>query len=212
MPLTEKREYRRVYLAFLVIATIGSWWYPWRALTSLASYGGGGIFNGGGYGVYIFTYLGTGLSLILTALFVLRQTSRGEWYLALLVAYVSTIVTTNWYEQVWSGLGVIFRPSEFQWWYQSHATGDQIFGTVGGLVWIAVIYPFVTRRGIRFSVPMWVVCGTSFALWVYIGFQLPNESTGAFVLNASTRISSQLIPSFMVYKRGEGVAEQKPTS
>jgi len=190
-----------MYLLFLGIAAIDSWWYPWRALVSLGSYGGAGFFNGGGYEVYIFTYVGAALSLVLVTFFVMKHLSREEWYLAALVGYVTSVVTIGWYEQVWSGLGLVFDSSSFQWWYASHSTGDQVIGTIGGLLSILLIYPFVSKRGLRLSIPLWIACGAAFVVWIAIGYQLPDNSPMAWGLNAITRVSSQLIPVALVFPR-----------
>lgn len=174
------------------------WWFVWVVVTGIGHLGrdpgGSLVFQSpaADHVFYPFTLAAALLSLLGVAGAVAFRERGSRWAvpLGLLVGFVSTVGMINVYEQVFVA-ALETSTGSVSWWayYWGGANG---IGTLLGLLGVAAVLPWVSRRNLR---PAFVVLGIfllGMLIWFAVGFPpVTDGSPTIYALNAATRLLSQ---------------------
>jgi hypothetical protein len=192
----EQRRFLVPYLALVGIGPLLLYWYPLDLLAVLTGSVSQGSFIAADKTnqVYFFTIAAAVVSVVVVSWSILKQERFKRAYLplAILVAYVSTISVTMWYEQLYANLWDVYFHTSY--WYEYY-----ISGFIPGYGWVfidmalvLVAYPWMRTANARLVAMALLLTLVSFTAWISVGYGRPNVSVLDYSLNASSRIFSQL--------------------
>lgn len=149
--------------------------------------------------IFAFTMFGAVLSVVLMTYWIVRQEGNKIRYipLALGVAYIATISTTMWYEQLYANVWDAAHHAS-TWYVFYYMNPDTFLYVVMVMSLVLVAYPWMRRANLKFVAVFALLTVVFFAAWYEVGFGYPVESPLFYFLNGASRIASHLAISFTV--------------
>jgi MFS superfamily sulfate permease-like transporter len=191
------------FLVLLAAGVVYFYWYPLQVLDAISGFNANnGSFDGssGTQQIFAFTVFSAVLSLMLMTYWITQQEAGRLRYVpvALLVAYIATISTTMWYEQLYANLWDLANKSSY--WYDFYYLRPyKVVLTVVDMALLFVAYPWFRRDNIPKVALFSLLTLAMFIGWYAVGFGEPTSSAGAYFFNASSRIFSQAAIAVSVF-------------
>ncbi len=188
----ERKPFSLIYATWLIYSIPALAWFDLTALAGLSNIAwdraGNLVFRTGSTTIYPFTYAAALLSLVGVSYYIITG-ERRLWAIpsAILAARASTIGAINIYEQIFTGIGSLVW-SETVW--SRYYGGDFLTFMWGlsGMLWIITITPWIRRVNLKSVAIALGGFAAGMLAWVMTGYQSPDSSIVAYLLNAATRM------------------------
>lgn len=195
----DERQLRVGFVVLLVAATAYVLWFDWAALAAIlhptTDRAGRVEFAVPGYSntVYPFTYVAAAASLLGVAYYVVRREVRAlrpiyALFLGLLVGNLAAVGMIDAYEQPY-----VVLSGQSYWVQQYWGSPGGIAYTLGGILIVFVVLPWVRRANLPGVVLMAGIFAVSMGVWVAVGIPATGTDTSlGYAMNALSRVASQL--------------------
>jgi hypothetical protein len=183
------------YLMLLAISIVILYWYPFQLVSAVqGSRSPGGFVISPSEQVQYFTVAGAIVSFTLVTLFILKRERFKPAFipLALVVAYITTISVTMWYEQLYANIGDAYLQTDYWRGYYMVGNPPRYALVLIDMLLVLVAYPWMRRSNLKIFLFLVLMTLLSFVGWAAVGYGHPNDSWLDYLFNGTSRILSNL--------------------